>query len=143
VVCAAALANLDIIEREGLIARARKLAPYFARRLGGLARHAIVGEVRTAGLMGALELVRDKRSKEPLPASSNVAARIRQAALARGVIVRASADTVVVCPPLIIKPAEIDRIAATLDEAIAEVSAELATAELRDISPLATKRPNQ
>ena len=59
-VCAAALANLDIIEREGLIARVRKLAPHFKRRLDALAHHGIVGEVRTAGLMGAIELVRDK-----------------------------------------------------------------------------------
>lgn len=126
VVCAAALANLDIIEREGLIARTRKLAPHFKRRLGALAHHDIVGEVRTAGLMGAIELVRDKTSKEPLPGEWNVPARIRAAVLARGVIIRASVDTVVVCPPLIITPKEIDLIAATIDAAITEVSAELA-----------------
>jgi putrescine---pyruvate transaminase len=120
-VCAAGLANLDIIEREGLVARARKLAPHFKRRLGALMHHAVVGEVRTAGLMGAIELVRDKVSKEPPPAEWNLAARIRAAALARGVIIRASVDTVVVCPPLIITPKEIDRIASTIDAAIAEV----------------------
>lgn len=122
VVCAAGLANLDIIEREGLIARARKLAPYFARQLGALARHPIAGDVRAAGLMAAVELVRDKRTKEPLAADLNVPARIRKAALDRGVIVRASGDTIAVCPPLIIKPKEIDLIATTLDEAIGEVS---------------------
>jgi putrescine aminotransferase len=127
VVCAAALANLDVIERGGLIARARKLAPYFARRLGTLAHHRIVGEVRSAGLMAAVELVRDKTTKEPLPANLGVASRIRSAALTRGVIVRASGDTVVVCPPLIVKPAEIDRLATTLDEAIDAVTKELVT----------------
>ena len=125
VVCAAALANLDIIERERLIGRARRLAPYFARRLNALGRHPIVGEVRTAGLMGAIELVRDRETKEPFPASLNIPGRIRSAAMARGVIVRASADTVVVCPPLIIQRQEIDRLAATLDAAIAEVSGAL------------------
>jgi adenosylmethionine-8-amino-7-oxononanoate aminotransferase len=125
-VCAAGLANLDIIEREKLVARARKLAPYFARTLGALARHPIVGEVRTAGLMGALELVRDKASKAPLPPELNVPARIRGAALQRGVIVRASVDTIVVCPPLIIKEKEIDLIVATLDEALAEIAKQLA-----------------
>ncbi|HVO27751.1 MAG TPA: aspartate aminotransferase family protein [Candidatus Margulisiibacteriota bacterium] len=124
-VCAAALANLDIIEREGLIARARKLAPHFKRRLDALSRHDIVGEVRTAGLMGAIELVRDKTSKEPLPGEWNVAARIRAAALARGVIIRASADTVVVCPPLIVTPKEIDVIAATIDAAIGDTAKEI------------------
>ena len=124
-VCAAGLANLAIIEREGLIARVRKLAPHFKRRLDALGHHAIVGEVRTAGLMGAIELVRDKVGKEPLPAEWNASARIRAAALARGVIIRASVDTVVVCPPLIITPKEIDLLASTIDAAIGEVSGEL------------------
>ncbi len=125
VVCAAALANLDIIERERLIARARALTPHFARRLRALARHPIVGEVRCAGLMGAIELVRDRATKEPLPAGLDVPGRIRNAVLARGVIVRASADAIVVCPPLIIRPPEIDRLAAALDAALSEVTANL------------------
>jgi len=125
VACAAGLANLDIIEREGLVGRTRKLAPYFKRRLRTLARHAMVGEVRTAGLMGALELVADKRTKEPFAPALNVPVRIRKAALARGVIVRASADTVVVCPPLIITPAQIDYLVSVLDQALATVAAEL------------------
>jgi putrescine aminotransferase len=124
VVCAAALANLDIIEREDLIRRTAKLAPYFARRFGSLARHAIVGEVRAAGLMGALELVRDKTSREPLPPSLNVPVRIRAAALALGLIVRASTETIVVCPPLVVKPKEIDWLVATLDKAIEQVTNE-------------------
>jgi len=124
-VCAAGLANLDIIEREKLVARTRKLAPYFAKRLGTLAAQPIVGEVRTAGLMAAVELVQDKASKQPLPAQLSVPQRIRQACLDRGVIIRASLDTVVVCPPLIIKEKEIDLIVATLDAAITQVAGEL------------------
>jgi adenosylmethionine-8-amino-7-oxononanoate aminotransferase len=125
VACAAGLANLDIIESERLIARVRQLAPYFAKQLKALEHHAIVGEVRAVGLMAALELVRDKRSKEPLPAEWKVPQRIRAACLERGVIVRASADTIAVCPPFVIKEKEIDLIAATLDAAIAAVAAEL------------------
>jgi len=120
-VCAAALANLDIIEGEQLVARCRRMAPFFAKRFGSLARHRIVGEVRTAGLMGALELVRDRAMKEPFAAELTVPARIRAAALRQGVIVRASADTVVVCPPLIVTRAELDRLVDTLDMALAEV----------------------
>ncbi|MFQ5665464.1 MAG: aspartate aminotransferase family protein [Candidatus Binatia bacterium] len=126
VACAAGLANLEIIEREGLIGRARKLAPYFARRLGALARHPIVGEVRTAGLMGAIELVRDKRRKDALPAHLHVPSCIRSAALERGVIVRASADSIVVCPPLVIQRKQIDHLATILDAAIEETSGALA-----------------
>ena len=91
----------------------------------------IVGDVRCAGLMAAIELVRDRTTKASFPDGLRVPWRIRSAALRRGVIVRASADTVVVCPPLIITPAQIDLIAQVLRESIAEVSAELAaTAEL-------------
>jgi adenosylmethionine-8-amino-7-oxononanoate aminotransferase len=125
VACAAALANLDILEREHLVTRTRRLAPYLAQRLGALARHPIVGEVRTAGLMGAVELVRDRASREPLPAALGVANRLRAAALARGVIVRASGDIIAVAPPLVITRAEIDRLAATLDAALQEVGGEL------------------
>ena len=81
--------------------------------------------MRSAGLMAAIELVRDKAAREPWPADRRVALRIRAAALRRGVIVRASADTVVVCPPLIVTPAEIDQIAGVLSESIVEVAAEL------------------
>ncbi|MBI1817305.1 MAG: aspartate aminotransferase family protein [Deltaproteobacteria bacterium] len=123
--CAAALANLDIIERERLIPAARRKAPSFKKRLQSLATLAIVGEVRCAGLMAAVELVQDKVSKTPFPEPLKVPWRIRSAALRRGVIVRASVDTVVVCPPLIITPQQIDVIATTLREAIEEVSAEL------------------
>jgi putrescine aminotransferase len=129
--CAAAIANLDIIEREGLVARVRRLTPYFARRLGTLARHPVVGEVRTAGLMGAIELVQDRATKAPFAAELAVPARVRAAALARGVIVRASADTVVVCPPLVIQRHEIDTLVAAIDAGLGEVAAELASKGIR------------
>jgi putrescine aminotransferase len=125
VACAAGLANLEIIDRERLIEHTRKLAPYFKRRLSSLARHAMVGEVRAAGLMGALELVADRQTKEPFAPALNVPLRIRAAGLKRGVIVRASAETIVVCPPLIITPAQIDYLVSVLDEALETVAAEL------------------
>jgi putrescine---pyruvate transaminase len=124
-VCAVALANLDILEREKLVMHARKMAPYFARKLQGLARHRIVGDVRTAGLMAAIELVADRQTKQPFAAALSVPQRVRAAALERGLIARSSVDSVVLCPPLIVRPKEIDFIAATLDAAIGNVSAEL------------------
>ncbi len=124
-VCAAAIANLDVLEGEKLIARVRKLAPFFAAQLSTLTRHAIVGEVRSAGLMGAIELVRDRATREPFPAEQQVAARVRAACLERGVILRASTDNVVVCPPVIIKEVEIRTIVRALDESVAQVTREL------------------
>jgi adenosylmethionine-8-amino-7-oxononanoate aminotransferase len=121
VACAAALANLDILEREDLIARARKLAPYLERRLAVLRRHPIVGDIRSAGLMAAIELVRDRATKTPFPPELAIASQVRSAALTRGIIVRMSGDIVAICPPLIIKEKEIDLLVSVLDEAIEEV----------------------
>jgi len=126
VACAAAMANLDIIEREDLVRGVRRKAPYFKRRLESLAALPIVGEVRTAGLMAAVELVRDKAAREPFPSEARVAQRVRQATLRRGVILRPGADLVVVCPPLIVTRQQIDAIVRALGEAITEVAAELA-----------------
>jgi putrescine aminotransferase len=126
VACAAALANLDIIEREDLIGEARRKAPYFKRRMESLAALPIVGEVRAVGLMAAVELVQDKAAREPFPADEKVASRVRAAALRRGVILRPGADMIVICPPLIVTREQIDVIVRVLGEAIAEVAQELA-----------------
>jgi putrescine aminotransferase len=140
VACAAGLANLDIIEREDLIAETRRKAPYFKRRLERLAILPIVGEVRAVGLMAAVELVRDKATREPFPADAKVAPRVRTAALRRGLIVRAGADLVAVCPPLVVTREQIDAIARLLGEAITEVAGELATAAPRTEAPPARNR---
>jgi len=121
-VCAAAMANLDILENEQLVARARKLAPFFAAQLSTLTKHAMIGEVRAAGLMGAIEFVRDSQRREPYPAELNIPARVRAACLERGVIVRASTENVAVCPPIIIKESEIRTIVRALDESIMAVA---------------------
>src|SRR5262249_59577657 len=91
VACAAALANLDIIEREDLIGEARRKAPYFKRRMESLAPLPIVGEVRAVGLMAAVELVRDKAAREPFPADAKQAPRVRAAAPRGGEILRPGA----------------------------------------------------
>src|SRR4030095_13808842 len=125
VACAAGLANLDIIEREDLIGEVRRKAPHWKRRLESRAPLPIVGEVRAAGLMGAVELVQDKDTREPFPPEAKVAQRVRAAALRLGVIVRAGADLITLCPPLIVTREEIDTIVRVLGEAIGEVTAEL------------------
>lgn len=125
VACAAALANLDIIERERLVADVRRKAPHFRRRLEALADLPIVGEVRSRGLMAAVEIVRDRAARAPFPPDAQVPVRIREAALRRGLIVRASGDLIVLCPPLVITPAQIDVVARILRAAITEVVAAL------------------
>jgi 4-aminobutyrate--pyruvate transaminase len=72
--------------------------------------------------MAAVELVRDQESREAAPAEFT--ARVRSMGLSRGVIVRASGNILALCPPLIIKEREIDRLVAALDEAIEAVANE-------------------
>jgi len=136
VACAAALANLDIMQREDLIRGVKRKQRHFARTLGALARLPMVGDVRAAGLMAAIELVADKGTKAPFAEPLRVPARVRAAALRRGVIVRASADTIAVCPPLIVTTAQVEAIASVLAESIVEVADELAGSGVREPSEL-------
>ena len=125
VACTAALANLDILAGEKLIQRVAKLEPYFADKLEALRRHPIVGDVRHVGMMGAVELVRDRSTKESFSAAEAVPKRVRDACLARGVILRASPENVSICPPFVIKRKDLDTLFQVLDRSIAEVAEQL------------------
>jgi putrescine---pyruvate transaminase len=103
VACAVALANLDLIEREGLIERVREeTGPYFREALTeALSSHGLVGEVRTFGLMGAIEIVRDKQTRERFPGAGEAGVTVRDHAIANGMMIRATGDTMILSPPLI------------------------------------------
>jgi putrescine aminotransferase len=128
VAAAVALENLAIIKREGLVERVRDdLGPYFAERLTSLRNHPMVGETRSLGLIGAVELVRDRTSRERFEPLGVVAAVCRERMQQRGVIVRAVRDTLVSALPLVAGHAEIDRLVnamrAVLDEVGREINA--------------------
>ncbi len=125
VACAAGLANLAVIEKEDLVRGVRRKAKPFRKSLERLGRHAIVGQVRTAGMMGAVEFVRDRETREPFPDDRKVPWRIRQAALRRGLILRAGLSYVAICPPFITTKKQIEDLVGRLDEAIGEVQSEL------------------
>jgi 4-aminobutyrate--pyruvate transaminase len=108
VATAVAMANLDIIEERGLVANAAELAPKFQARLREFAAHRYVGEARSIGLIGALELVADKATKAPFEKPGAVGARVAELAQEEGLIIRAIGDIIAFCPPLIITAAEID-----------------------------------
>jgi putrescine aminotransferase len=122
--CAAALANLDVLERERLPERVRDdVGPRFQRALQALADHPAVGEVRGWGLIGAIELRRPSRG--PLAGAPPDSLGVAAAAIARerGVIVRGIRDAVAMAPPLVVAHAELDRlwdaVRATLDRVAA------------------------
>ncbi|TIP80162.1 MAG: aminotransferase class III-fold pyridoxal phosphate-dependent enzyme, partial [Mesorhizobium sp.] len=122
-----ALKNLEIIEREGLVDRVRnETGPYFAKALqehiGG---HDLVGEVRSIGLMAAIEIVSDKATKERFLPAGSAAVTVRDHAVAQGMMLRATGDTMILSPPLIWTRETIDmaceRIAKALDLAQADL----------------------
>ena len=98
-----ALKNLEIIEREGMIDRVREeTGPYFAAALKErIAGHDLVGEVRSFGLLGAIEIVKDKATKERFAPAGSAATLIRDHAIANGMMLRATGDTMILSPPLI------------------------------------------
>lgn len=122
VAAAVALANLEIVEREGLVARVRDdLADHFAKALARLDDHPMVGEVRTEGLIGAVELVQQRDPKVLYEPEGIVGAVVRDQMQNRGVIVRAVRDALVIAPPLVVTHREIDRIADTLRAVLDEI----------------------
>jgi 4-aminobutyrate---pyruvate transaminase len=108
VAAAVALKTLDILQRDRIVDATAAKAPQFEARLHALAEHPLVGEARGLGLIGAVELVADKASKRAFDPKLGVTARCAQFAQDVGLIVRGLADSVALCPPLVITPAEID-----------------------------------
>ena len=103
VACAVALKNLEIIEREGLVDRVRNdTGPYFAKALKErISGHPLVGETRSVGLMGAIEIVADKATNARFPEPGAAAVVVRDHAIANGMMLRATGDTMILSPPLI------------------------------------------
>ncbi len=127
VACAVGLRNLRILEEEGLVERARAMGEVLRAHLEGLRRHELVGDVRSLGLLGGVELVRDRDTREPFAASVGAARRVAGAAMEEGVLVRPlSGDVIAFSPPLVITEEEIARAVEGVSRGIERVSAELA-----------------
>jgi 4-aminobutyrate--pyruvate transaminase len=116
---AVALKTLEIYKRDKIIETANARMPQFQKRLMALADHPLVGEARGMGMVGAIELTSDKRAKKPLDPKRGVGATVVRNAEAEGLIVRFIAgDVISICPPMIIKPAEIDELFDKLTRAL-------------------------
>jgi 4-aminobutyrate---pyruvate transaminase len=115
--CAVGLKTLEIYERLDITARVKSLAPQFKAHLDRLAGHPLVGEARSLGLIGAIELAPDK-SPKGFATPGKVAAKMAAEMLARGIIVRAIVDSVAFCPPMIITPEQIDEMFSPVEAAL-------------------------
>ncbi|MEZ5570432.1 MAG: aminotransferase [Halioglobus sp.] len=121
--CAAALATLQVLRKKKIVeATASKLAPYFQERLHSLSAHRIVGEVRSVGMLGAVELVRDKPSRERLAPNAEAAVFCRNRANAEGLMVRQTGNSMITAPPLICNRSEIDQLVNMLAKALDETA---------------------
>jgi adenosylmethionine-8-amino-7-oxononanoate aminotransferase len=116
--CAVALANLDILEREGLIERARESGAYLLRGLKSLESHPHVGEVRGQGFMAAIEIVADKPTKAPFPADFKAGVRVHNATRQRGMFTRLRGDVFNLAPCYVTSAAQLDRMVSILGESL-------------------------
>ena len=124
---AAALANIEIIERENLLENCTKMGDRLLEGLKGLmAKHPIIGDVRGKGLFAGIEIVKDRATKEPI--AEAVANAMVGAAKQAGVLIgktsrsfREFNNTLTLCPALIATEADIDEIVAGIDKAFTTV----------------------
>lgn len=123
--CAAALKNIEIIEREALLDQAAEVGDYFLSRLKSLEALPLIGQVRGRRLMVCVESVASKLTKEPLPDAANEAKRIADAAEAMGLMVRPMGHLNVMSPPLIMTREDADFVVETLEKAIRQVTEDL------------------
>ncbi len=129
VAAAVALETLKIYEERDIVAHVRRVAARFQKRLAALADHPIVGDARGVGLLGGLELVADKSTKQSFPAQAKAAILATTKALQQGLIVRPlPGDTVGICPPLIITEDEVDTLFDRLQRALDAAQVELPSA---------------
>lgn len=109
VACAVALANLDIIEREGLVDRVREeTGPHLAKHFAALSEHPLVAGAETFGMVAGLVLMKDKKSHLAFDESLEVGMVCRDHCFANGLIMRAVGDRMIIAPPLVCTKAQID-----------------------------------
>jgi putrescine aminotransferase len=130
VAAAVALENLRIIQDEGVVEHVRDVAhPYLAERWAALADHPLVGETKLVGLMGSLVLTPDKAKRAKFAGEEGaVGYRARERCFANNLIMRAVGERMIIAPPLVITPDEIDvlvdRATKSLDECYAGLKAD-------------------
>jgi putrescine aminotransferase len=123
--CAAALACLDIVERENLPGNAAQMGQRLLDGLKPLAEScSVLGEVRGKGLMVGLDFVSDKKTRAPMDPGAGIVERIAAYAREEGAIVRPAGSVIILSPPLVIEEAEVDIIVNALTMACARFDRE-------------------
>jgi putrescine---pyruvate transaminase len=123
--CAAAIANIRILQDEGIVARVKDdIGPYLQGKWRAFADHPLVGEAVMEGLIGSMQLTPDKKARAHFPEEANAGMMTRDISFRNGLVMRAVGDRMIIAPPLVLTHAEadelIDKAARTLDMAHAE-----------------------
>ncbi len=114
VATAVGLRNIEILEREKLVSRCNELSQYAQQKFKELEDLPIVGETRCVGLIGAIELVKDKKTRTRFANEGTTGMICRDYFFKNNAIMRATRDTMLFCPPLVITKDELDRLFATM-----------------------------
>ena len=120
IACAAALASLDLFDQDRLLETLPEKIDYLAERLAGISRLPHVGEARQAGMIGGIELVRDKETRQPYPWEERVGVRVCLEARKHGLFLRPLGNVIVIFPPLAIS---LDELAILMDGIEASIRA--------------------
>jgi 4-aminobutyrate---pyruvate transaminase len=121
VACAVALETLKIYEERKILNHVRDVAPAFQERLHALSSHPLVGEAGGIGLIGAIELVRDKASKAPFEIAGGIGMMAAEIAQEEGLILRPIVDSMALCPPLVTTKTEIGEIFDRLERSLERI----------------------
>lgn len=116
--CRAALTNLELFEEEKTLEKIHQLSEHLKHQLSVFWRHDHVGDVRQEGLIVAIELVKDRQTKEPFPFEQRVAFQIHQIAAERGLLSRGLGSVLFLIPPYSTTVSELDQMVQILDESI-------------------------
>jgi putrescine---pyruvate transaminase len=119
VACAVALANIDILEKEGLVDRVlNETGPYLAKKYAELANHPLVGGAESIGLMAGFVLMRDKAKHITFDEEVGVGMICRGHCFSNGLIMRAVGDRMIIAPPLTITKTQIDEMMALIHKCL-------------------------
>ena len=135
VACAVALANIEVLEKQGLVDRVLNVSgPYLAQQYVKLAKHPLVGGAQTIGLMAGFVLMRDKENHVMFDEELGVGMMCRAHCFANGLIMRAVGDRMIIAPPLVITTAQIDEMMRLILQCLDATLSELEEKGLMSVS---------
>lgn len=129
--CALGVKAIEIYQKRDIVGHVRSLVPAFTRRMQKIAGHPLVGEARHCGLVGGIEIVADRKTKRSFDPKSGVGAQCARRAEEHGAIVRALGDTIALCPPMIIREDELERLFDIVEKALDDTEARVGREKLR------------